>query len=259
MDATTLDFERLLQRIGYAGAREPNLDTLAGLQRSFLHAVPFENLDIHWGREITVSPERAYDKIVGEGRGGFCFECNGLFARLLESLGFDVTIASARMTITETPTPDFAHMTLLVELEDGPYMVDVGNGQSGREPLRLDGANECASEGITYRIAQRGDDLALMFRKDGDDWLPRFLFTPQPRVNEQFAGMCTYLQTSPESIFVQGRLVTLATENGRKTLLPEGLRIETTASNEEIPVESEDDYRNILTEHFGITVPDWAQ
>lgn len=35
-------------------------------------------------------------KIVSRRRGGFCYELNGLFAWLLQELGFQVTLLSAR-------------------------------------------------------------------------------------------------------------------------------------------------------------------
>ena len=60
------------------------------LQRQHLLNVPFENLDIHWGRPITMDISAFYTKVVDENRGGFCYELNGLFAWLLREIGFDV-------------------------------------------------------------------------------------------------------------------------------------------------------------------------
>ena len=45
----TGDATAYLARIGYTGARAPTIDTLRALHRAHLHAVPFENLDIHLG------------------------------------------------------------------------------------------------------------------------------------------------------------------------------------------------------------------
>ncbi len=72
-----------LARIGHAGSRAPTIDTLRALHRAHLHAVPFENLDVHAGRLIRIDREAFFRKIVGERRGGFCYELNGLFADLL--------------------------------------------------------------------------------------------------------------------------------------------------------------------------------
>ena len=117
----------------------------AALQRAFLLAVPFENLDIHLRRPITVGSEHAFAKIVGAHRGGWCYECNGLFSEMLAAIGFRVTMLSARMALDGRLGPEFDHMVLQVDLET-PYLVDVGNGESCRAPLRFDGANESSAD-----------------------------------------------------------------------------------------------------------------
>src|SRR5437762_14222540 len=86
-----------LQRINYRGSPEPNAQTLRELHRAHMLTVPFENLDIHLGRPITLGQAALFDKIVTRRRGGFCYELNGLFAALLRALGFDVTMLSARV------------------------------------------------------------------------------------------------------------------------------------------------------------------
>jgi N-hydroxyarylamine O-acetyltransferase len=58
-------------------------------------SVPFENLSIHAGEPIVLDEAALFGKIVDAKRGGFCYECNGLFAGLLGELGFEVTILSA--------------------------------------------------------------------------------------------------------------------------------------------------------------------
>ena len=85
-----MDVEAYLARIGYDGPRAPSARTLAALQRAHLRAVPFEALDCHLGNPVTVEPADAYRKVVGDRRGGFCFELNGLIAWLQGDLGFDV-------------------------------------------------------------------------------------------------------------------------------------------------------------------------
>lgn len=146
-----IDVERCLKRIGYSGPTEPTLYTLRALQMAFLRKVPFENLDIHLGRQIRLSSESIYDKIVLRRRGGFCYECNILFFDLLKGLNFQVEYLSARMVKGSAVGPEYDHMVLLVTLEHD-YLADVGNGQSCREPLRIDGANRATSEGYAYRV-----------------------------------------------------------------------------------------------------------
>ena len=247
-----LDVQRCLQRIDYRGPTDTTLVALRSLQRAFLLRVPFENLDIHLGREISFSPDAVYQKIVLEQRGGFCYECNGLFHDLLLALEFQVVFLSARMVLDSTPGPEFDHMVLLVSLEQD-YLVDVGNGRSCREPMALDEANQSISEGIRYQIQPHGDDLALFYREPDAPWAPRFLFSLRPRQRTEFQEMCGYHQTSPDSPFARKRLVTLATPDGRITLSGKRFTLLEGSRRQEREVNSEPEYTRCLADYFGIT------
>lgn len=92
-----MDRSAYLARIGYEGALTPAIETLRGLHRAHVMTVPFENLDIHLGRPISLNPADLFRKIVVDRRGGYCFELNGLFTLLLEDVGFAVTRLAARV------------------------------------------------------------------------------------------------------------------------------------------------------------------
>ena len=247
------DIKHCLKRIGYSGPIKPNLATLRNLQMAFLLKVPFENLDIHFGRPIILSSKGIYNKIVSNNRGGFCYECNILFFDLLKALGFRVDYLSARMVTDSRVGPEFDHMVLLVHL-DHDYLVDVGNGQSCREPLRLDGSNRATSEGYVYRAGIHSQDYALLYRQPDTEWTPRFLFTLRPRQRAEFSDMCHYHQTSPHSIFTRQRLVTMATPEGRISLTDMQLVITNRVEKHESVVYSKDQYKTILRQKFGIEI-----
>ena len=86
-----MQLDAYLGRIRYNGPRTPTAETLRILHRQHMLTVPFENLDISLGRKIVLDPERFFDKIVGSGRGGFCYELNGAFASLLTAVVFAST------------------------------------------------------------------------------------------------------------------------------------------------------------------------
>jgi N-hydroxyarylamine O-acetyltransferase len=240
-----------LERIRYRGSRAPDLQNLRALQHAFLESVPFENLDIHIGRKISLDPARIHEKIVVRRRGGFCYECNGLFADLLASLGYEVSRHSARMSLGDRVGPEFDHMVLLVAL-DRVYLVDVGNGQSVRDPLPLVGDDLSEAEGVEYRVATHPDGYALYHRQAGAEWRPRFLFSTMPRKPSEFAGMCEFHQTSPDSVFTKQRLATIATPEGRLTLL--GRRFTEVQGSERIErdLTSEPEMFDLLRRRFGI-------
>src|SRR4051794_32633484 len=187
-----------LGRINYHGATEPSAATLRDLHRAHLLAVPFENLDIHLGREIVLDDDRLYAKVVERRRGGFCYELNGAFAALLSELGFNVKKLAAGVGRADGSFgPLFDHMALLVELDE-PWLADVGFGEGFREPLRLDEAGEQAQAFGSYRVRQDGEHYILEQRA-GNRWLPEYRFTLQAYEYGDYHEMCRYHQTSPRS------------------------------------------------------------
>ena len=138
-----------------AAAPAPTLATLQALHLSHLLAVPFENLSIHYEQPIILEEAALFNKIVGQRRGGFCYELNGLFAWLLRALGFQVTLLSAGVAHAEGGFgPEFDHLTLLVhQLSGADWLADVGFGDSFRQPLRLEaGLEQQEPDGHVYRL-----------------------------------------------------------------------------------------------------------
>lgn len=132
-----MNVDAYLSRIGYEGSLEPTLKTLRDLHRAHLLTIPYENLDIHLGRTLSLSLPEVFDKLVPQKRGGWCFEMNGLFAWALRELGVAVTLLGAAVTRFNTPPkPQPDHLISRVDLER-PYLADVGFGDGLLEPLPL--------------------------------------------------------------------------------------------------------------------------
>ncbi len=91
-----LDVDAYLERVGYDGDLKPTAETLRGLHRAHVAAIPFENLDIVLGRGISLEMDAMQDKLIRRDRGGYCYEHNLLFAALLERIGFAVSRLTAR-------------------------------------------------------------------------------------------------------------------------------------------------------------------
>src|SRR5215213_2898420 len=175
-----LNVKAYLARINYHGSLDPTAETLRDLQVAHLLTVPFENLSIHARQPIVLEDEALFTKIVEHKRGGFCYEANGLFAALLRALGFDVVMLSAEVANAEGGFgPDFDHMALMVTLEQR-WLVDVGFGDSFREPLLLDERGEQAQGDRAYRILPDGPYLILAQREDEGEWKAQYRFTLQP-------------------------------------------------------------------------------
>lgn len=247
-----MDTKAYLERIQYKGSLHPTLDTLRDLQLSHLLSVPFENLSIHAGEPILLQEDALFDKIVIHHRGGFCYELNGLFASLLRHLGFNVKMLSAAVAKADGGFgPDFDHMSLLVLLEDR-WLVDVGFGDSFRQPLLVDRRGVQVQGDRSYQIIDDGDHLVLKENKGDSHWNPQYRITLQPHMLADYVEMCHYHQTSPESMFTRRRVCSKARPDGRVTLSDMRL-IETNGSKQqERAIADEEEYRAILAKDFGI-------
>jgi N-hydroxyarylamine O-acetyltransferase len=265
-----MDRTAYLERIGYHGSLEPSPATLRGLHRAHMLAVPFENLDIHLGRPIVLDEAALFDKIVRRRRGGFCYELNGMFAALLRELGFAVSMLAAGVARGDGSFgPEFDHLTLLVraaadaegqsvpsnQTSDCLWLADVGFGDSFREPLRFVEGGEQPQDGRAYRLDQAaGGEHWTMLQHEGGAWSPQYRFTIQPHTHAEYAGMCHYHQTSPESTFTQRRICSLATPRGRITLADLTFISTQDGERAEHVLAGEDEHRSVLRERFGINL-----
>ncbi len=218
-------------------------------------SIPFENLDIHLGRPITLSEEGFYEKIITHRRGGFCYELNGSFASLLTRLGFKVSMLSARVAGKNGGfSPEFDHMTLLVRLKDR-WLADVGFGDLFTQPKRLDYPGPQSDNGRIYRITRSaGGRLLSRWNRAKNLWEPQYLFSLRPRRLEDFVRRCRYQETSPNSHFRKGRVCTQLTRNGRVTLTDKKLIVTSGRRRIERPVKNRKEFDRLLRLQFGITI-----
>jgi N-hydroxyarylamine O-acetyltransferase len=253
MSANHFDVQAYLRRMKYEGPANPAAETLRALHLAHLRTVPFENLSIHAREPIVLDDEALFAKIIERRRGGFCYEANGLFAALLRALGFDVAMLSAEVANADRSySQPFDHMALMVTLEQR-WLADVGFGDSFLEPLLLDEEGEQRQTPDAFRIDHAGDYRIVMRREVGE-WKANYRFTLQPYGYEDFAEMCRYHQTSPQSHFTQKRICSRATETGRITLSDMRL-IETKGDKrEERTLSDKKEYEAVLRERFGIVL-----
>jgi N-hydroxyarylamine O-acetyltransferase len=250
-----VDVGAYLGRIGARTPVRPTWADLARLQLAHLVSVPFENLDIPAGRGISLDEDALFDKIVRRRRGGFCYELNGLFARLLETLGFRVTLLAARVFDPDGGVgPEFDHLLLRVDCE-GAWLVDVGFGESVRQPLPLQAGARRTDRGIAaYRLARHDGTWELLARSGpAEEWSARYRFDLTPRRIADFEAACVWQQTE-SPFFSRRRICTIAIPNGRLTLVDDRLIVTTGDERTERQI-TEAEVPALLREHFGIASP----
>jgi N-hydroxyarylamine O-acetyltransferase len=245
-----------LERIGYDKPARSDAESLFSLHRTHLLAVPFENLDIHTGVPIQLDEQALWDKIVHRRRGGFCYELNGMFAWLLQQLGFDVTYLNGRVYNGEGKRGlEFGHLALLVRIPDAgqAWLADVGFGDSFFEPLQFEPGKAHAQGLRAFRMQPVAYGYDLVRRDYDGEWRRQYFFDLQPRhFPVDYEEACLYHQTSPRSSFTQGQVISLATPDGRITLDSNHLAVTTNGKRIKRKLKSETEFQEFLKGYFGI-------
>ncbi len=243
-----------LARVGHGPVGAPSLAALASLQDAHVRAVPFENLDIHLGRALSLDLAHLAAKVVADHRGGFCYELNGLFCALLRTLGYDAWLVEARgLRDDGSLGARFDHARILVRVgADDPVLVDVGTGVSPRGPVRLEATPQRIGD-TWYRVTQAEGRYVSERYEDGT-WARGWCFDTVPRMLEDFRDRCRHHEHSPESDFTGTPLCTLVTEDGHRTLSDRRLITCRGGTRVERQI---DDPLTVLHELFGIRLPRW--
>ena len=262
------DLDRYSERIGFArvaSGRTGDDDTLAEIHFAHATHVPFENLDIHLGRGISLDPARVFDKIVAQRRGGYCFEQNGLLLEVLRAIRYTARPLAARVVLgapTASPRPR-SHMLVLVERGRGkvPLIADVGFGTHNLLapiPLEADVERDVLGERFRLRAPQEG---AWQLEVDvAGTWTPLYRFTLEEQHPADFEMANWFTSTHPESFFVLTKIVSsVASPDRRGSLRTLLLDRQLKTGGETRAVESDADYRAVLRESFGIELPPGAQ
>jgi N-hydroxyarylamine O-acetyltransferase len=214
------DLDAYCERIRYAGDRAPTVDTLSAIHLRHAEAIPFENLNPFLGWPVPLDVKSLQQKMVRDGRGGYCFEQNLLFSHALSVLGFRVTGLAARVlwNAPEDAIVRRSHMLLRVDLADGSYLADVGfGGQTLTGPLRLEPDTEQATPHEPFRLMMAGAEY-VMQAKIGGAWKALYRFDLREELLPDYEVFNWYLSNHPDSLFVT-TLIAARTAPGRRYAL----------------------------------------
>jgi len=250
-----MDVAAYLKRIGFGGSLKPDPRTLQGLQAAHMRRVPFENLDIGLKHPIRLDEQSLWNKIINNKRGGFCYELNGLFAWLLQQIGFDVTYLNARVFDREGKMGiEFDHLALLVQVpgRSERWVADVGFGDSFTSPLSFEARGEQTQGLRAYHLEEINKGYVVWQRNYDGTWEQQYFFDCQAhKFPDEYEAACLYHQKSPKSSFTQWSIITRATNDGRVSLEDGRLILTKNGQRMEKPV-SKEEHRILLREHFGV-------
>lgn len=203
--ATPDQLAAYLARIGFSGTPRPDFETLTAVHRGHVAAIAWECIDCFIGHPTGRDPRAAFDKLVTGGRGGWCYEMNGLLAWMLEAMGFSLTrLAAGVMRDRMGDSAIGNHLTLIVHL-DRDYIADVGLGAGLIEPIPF-AAGHYEQRGIGFGLEDLGDGW-WRFHNQPDVLPPTFDFSVDVRDEALLEGACQWLQTDPGSPFRQNVVV----------------------------------------------------
>ncbi|HEX6705637.1 MAG TPA: arylamine N-acetyltransferase [Albitalea sp.] len=253
-----MDLDAYLQRIGWTMPVAPDRSTLEALVAHHAAAIPFENLDPLRGHPVQLAPDALQAKLVHGGRGGYCFEHNGLLAEVLVAIGFRVTRLAARVLWGR---PDDAitarsHMLLKVDLPDGPSIADVGfGGMTLTGVLRLVPDEEQATPHEPFRLVAEDEGWRMQAQLDAA-WKSLYRFDLQRQHPIDYEAANHYLSTHPDSHFVSGLVAARAAPDRRLALRNRELAVHPLGGvSERRVLRSAAEIRQVLEEEFLIAVP----
>ena len=199
-----IDLDAYFQRIGYIGDRTPTLKTLQSIHQHHAEAIAFENLNSFLKQPVPLDLKSLQQKLIHEGRGGYCFEQNLLFRSVLSAVGFQVTNLAARVLLNlpeGTITPR-SHMLLQVDIDGEKYIADVGfGGLTLTAPLSLAPDIEQSTPNEPFRLIAT-DQTYIMQAYIGQEWKSLYRFDLQEQQLPDYEVSNWYVSTHPNSLFV---------------------------------------------------------
>jgi N-hydroxyarylamine O-acetyltransferase len=252
-----VDLDAYCARIGYDGPRTPTLETLRALHELHPVSIVFEAIDVLLDRGIDLAPAAVDAKLIRAGRGGYCYEQNLLFKRVLATIGFQVEGLVGRvhwMAPPGAPSRPRTHMALRVTVNGEPWLADVGfGGCVPTAPLRMDNVGPQPTRHEAFRLVPFGDVL-LMQAQLGERWTSLYELSEEPQLDVDYELPNWFTATHPSSLFRHRLLISCVTPDARTMLLGARLTVREAGGRVERRILDADQIEQALRGTFGLPV-----
>lgn len=256
----SLDLDAYFARIRYDGSRAPTLETLKAIVLAHAKAIPFENLNPFMGLPVKLDLGSLQAKLVQGGRGGYCFEQNGLMLAVLRALGFQAHGLIGRVIWglpIETITAR-SHMIIRIELDGVSRIVDIGfGGGTLTGVLDLVAGVEQSTPHDPFHLVDEGDGYLRQETLIRGEWNAtyRFDLTPQNPIDYEVSNHFT--STHPNSHFLSTMIAARVGESRRHALRNTDLTTHHLgAASEHRQLTSPAEIEDALEDVFGLRLPD---
>ena len=262
--------QRYLKKIGFNREFVPTLENLKELLALHIQNIPFGNLAPFLGDDVSLDIQVIANKLLDQGREGYCLEQSTLTKIVLNELGFEAFNLLGRvyyqnMKVEMTPTR--THLVTIVKIDQTLYLYDPGFG--GMTPTGVLSLNEVNTVQQTplekFRLIDVKDtdipEFALTEMKFmvqayvKDVWVNVYAFNPEQEVAESDLIIANwYISTSPKSIFTQNLMLSIIRNNERMSLNNNVLRTHGKSGSTKKELITLDDYQTTLKSVFNINI-----
>ena len=143
----------------------------------------------------------------------------------------------------------------MVQVGGEPWLIDVGFGGNGLlEPIPLAAGTRARQYSEEFRLTALESHEYLLQSLVHDEWESLYSFTLEPCQPVDYQYPNYFHSHSFESRFMQRRVCTIPTRDGRKTLVDQSLSIRRNGKSEKSVADSDAAYARLLQEHFGIVL-----
>ena len=244
-----------LQRLGYAAPPPPTLQTLRDLQLRHVCTFAFESLSTLLRLPVPIDLPSVEQKVLLDGRGGYCYELNQLFLELLQELGFDARGITGRVVMGGPPDAHTArtHRLSLVTVDGVRYICDVGfGGMVPSSPLLLDSEAIQATAHEPFRLTVKHGSYTL-WAEVGGEWRGLYVFDLQVQADIDYEIGNWYVSTHAGSPFLGQLKVALLAAGKRHTLNNGHYAMHSLdGSSEKRAIASADELLDVLRGTFGL-------
>lgn len=245
--------QRYLDALGLEPA-EPSLALLTQLTRRHVATLAFSSVGPRLGDDLPLDAESLLDRIVVRGRGGYCFEQNGLLFDVLQELGFDARIQLARVIHNQDTHPGLTHRVTLVEVDGRRYVADVGFGPLGPPypvPMPESSAADDDPRFLVHE-ARPGEFHMQSLVEGGRYSLYRFDLVRYGQSDCELGHFYSHLH--PDAVFVNNLVASLILDDEVRSLRNREYRVLRGDGHTATGITSALQLRDLLSAEFGIQV-----
>lgn len=241
-----------LERIGLsAEIKELTVDYLDEIIRAHLRTVPFDCADV-WacGKVPSLAADDLFEKIVTNRRGGYCFELNSLFLKLLQAVGFDAYLVIIHLgragSGSEVGVP--AHCGVIVTIDGLKRFADIGYG--GPVP---DGSVPLNGELVYgHRMQKNGVYTVVASIPENGEPIPRFTFKDMACDIVEIVPLNFYIARRENSGFAMNLMMNLRSDNGFAEIGGRKFKYKNGDTVIEKEIETPEEAKELARRYFGV-------